>query len=242
MATSPAGKRGGRYAAAIPHPNALAERRRREIFDRRSAADRRILADSERTTGPRPRRVTLKRARLWSNAATAGSESMREADGSAAGGPRARPRCSDGKEEDEEPPPTAAALDRLPALCGVESSRMFPPFDLVVPKRLEVAMTWTEGNLSAINESLVQLSATLSCIAARQGQMLVNLKKMTVVPVPITTTMPVFVPEQQTSKPSSTSPISDVQVVGAGTLHADVQFCHAHQVFDKRSCPRRQQR
>ncbi|KAK1699269.1 hypothetical protein QYE76_015966 [Lolium multiflorum] len=120
--------------------------------------------------------------------------------------------------------------------------QMFPPFDLVVPKRLEVAMTWTEGNLSAINESLVQLSATLSCIAARQGQMLVNLKKMTVVPVPITTTMPVFVPEQQTSKPSSTSPISDVQVVGAGTLHADVQFCHAHQVFDKRSCPRRQQR
>jgi hypothetical protein len=33
--------------------------------------------------------------------------------------------------------------------------------------------------------------------------------------------------EQQTSKPSSTSPISDVQVVGAGTLHADAVFSSA---------------
>lgn len=46
---------------------------------------------------------------------------------------------------------------------------MFPPFDLVVPKRLEVVMTTTEGNLSAINESLVQLRRDAELYSRKVG-------------------------------------------------------------------------
>jgi hypothetical protein len=87
---------------------------------------------------------------------------------------------------------------------------------------MEVASTTTAMSLSAINETLMQISMTLGRMAARQDQMLVDSKKMTAA---LVATSPMFVTgqvlEQQTTKPSSSSLFSPVQVMGAGALYAD---------------------
>jgi type II secretory pathway component PulM len=59
---------------------------------------------------------------------------------------------------------------------------------------MEVATTTTEKNLSAINESLVQLSIALGRIAAREDQMLVTLKKLKAALTTTATTTPESLP------------------------------------------------
>lgn len=90
---------------------------------------------------------------------------------------------------------------------------------------MEVATTTAEANLSAINESLVQIGMTLGRIAARQDHMLVNLKKMTVALAPTATTTPARVSgqvlEQQTTMPSSPSLFSANHVMVTGAPQAD---------------------
>jgi hypothetical protein len=89
---------------------------------------------------------------------------------------------------------------------------------------MEVVERTTEATLSTIHESLVWLNVTLGRMAARQEKMLVVSKKMTAALAHISTTTPMFMSEQQTTKPSSSPLFSEVQDVGAGAPHADPVF------------------
>jgi hypothetical protein len=107
---------------------------------------------------------------------------------------------------------------------------------------MEAATTTTAEKLSAINESLVELSMTLGRIAARQNRMLVDLKKMTVALTltPAATTTPTFrVRDGSSSRAADGQDFVTLSLLGESgrgcwctRCECCLRFRHAHQVFD----------